>query len=157
MECGQYFHVSLTPASFGRRRLGILKEREPPEVSSLGVPAPSLPHFALGGAVDASALSFLVRQSLLDREKEKRKEEEEKEMAKCTAAQAEGAEATDRARLLLEQAGKRRKRKWPKFSSSCSSRSSRGGRAADTQKSGLFSSSPSTGTCTLSAFWFECS
>ena len=44
---------------------------------SLGVPAPSLPQFVGGDAVDASALSFLVRQSLLDREKEKRKEEEE--------------------------------------------------------------------------------
>ena len=50
---------------------------------SLGLPAPSLPQFAGGDAVDASALSFLVRQSLLDKEKEKRNKEEEKEVAKA--------------------------------------------------------------------------
>ena len=95
-------------------------------------------------------------QSLFDREKEKRKKEE-KEMAKQTAAQAEAAEAMDPARLLLEQAGTRRKRKRkvPKSSSSCSSRSSRGARAARTQKSGFFSSNPSAVTCTLFASWFD--
>ena len=85
-----------------------------------------------------------MRQSLLDREKEKRKEEEEEEeeeeeVAKRMAVQEEAAEAMDRARLLLEQAGKRRKRKKrrkrivPKSSSSCSSRSSRCARAARTR------------------------
>ena len=52
-----------------------------------------------GDAVDTSALSFLVRQSLLDREKEKRRKEEE--VARRMAVQKEAAEAMDQSRLLF--------------------------------------------------------
>ena len=50
--------------------------------------------------------------SLLQRKAKKKEEEEiEKRVAKHTAVQSEAAETMQRARLLLEQAGKRRKRK----------------------------------------------
>ena len=75
-----------------------------------------------------------------EQEKLKTMTEEEEVVVAKHAVQAEAAEAMDPARLLLEQAGKRRKRrkrrkrKVPKSSSLRSSRSSRGARAGRTQK-----------------------
>ena len=80
-----------------------------------GFPSLEMPSLALSGkGIDKATLSFLVTaaeaaQAELD--KRKRKEEKEKELAKRIALQEEAAEAMQRARLLLEQAAKRRKRK----------------------------------------------
>ena len=57
---------------------------------SLGAPSPSLSLLAGGDAVDAAALSFLVRQTLLEREKQK---QEEKEKAKVKTLKEERFEA----------------------------------------------------------------
>ena len=101
----------------------------------------------LGGDVvhDDTLVAFLVRQTLLEKEKEKRKEEEEKRVAKHTAVQSEAAEAMQRARLFLEQAGKRRKRKKrrkKKLPKASSSRSSCASHAARTRISGHSSTRP---------------
>ena len=55
-----------------------------------------------GDGVDATTVSFLLRENL------RRTKEEEKERRRV---RVEASEAMDRARLLLEQAGKRRERK----------------------------------------------
>ena len=113
-------------------------------VSTAPVPQVALPD--LGGDVvhDDTLVAFLVRQTLLEKEKEK-KEEEEKRVAKHTAVQSEAAETMQRARLLLEQAGKRRKRKKrrkKKLPKASSSRSSCASHAARTRISGHSSTRP---------------
>ena len=112
-----------------------------------GLPTFALPVLAgsAGEAIDSGSLSFLVRQTLLERDKEKRKEEEEKDVAKHMAVQSEAAETMQRARLLLEQAGKRRKRKKrrkKKLPKASSSRSSCASHAARTRISGRSSTRP---------------
>ena len=80
-------------------------------VGGLGAPrcpgsgVPSLALAVLGGGddgVDASCLAFLVRRAVEDKKEEEEEERKQK-------VQKEAAEAMDRARLLLEQAGKRRR------------------------------------------------
>ena len=76
-------------------RPGLLTEPVPQvrlEAAALASVVDGLPTFALpvlagsaGEATDSGSLSFLVRQTLSEREKQKRKEEEENEVAKHTA------------------------------------------------------------------------
>ena len=81
----------------------------------------SLPTLALpvlagsaGEVVDSSSLRFLTASALKARreeEEEKEKKKEKEKMEKRSAVHVEAAVAHERARLLLEQASKRRKRK----------------------------------------------
>ena len=74
-----------------------------------GLPTFALPVLAgsTGEAIDSGSLSFLVRQTLSEREKEKRKEEEEEEVAKHMAVG--GCRAT-RARWSRRARGERGRR-----------------------------------------------
>ena len=81
-----------------------------------GAPSQEMPSLASSGkGIDKATLSFLVTaaeaaQAELDKRRRK-EEEKEKDVAGHSALQEEVAEAMQRARLLLEQAAKRRKRK----------------------------------------------
>ena len=91
-------------------RPGVLEEPEPQggAVTAGYVPSLAVPLLAgaAGEVVDSSSLRFLTAAALRQRE-----EEEEKFEAKYKETQRPAADAIERARVLLEQAGKRKKRK----------------------------------------------
>ena len=80
------------------------------------LPTLALPALAgsAGEVVDSSSLRFLTASALKARreeEEEERKKKEKEKMEERSAVHVEAAVALERARLLLEQASKRRKRK----------------------------------------------
>ena len=79
------------------------------------LPTLALPVLAgsAGEVVDSSSLRFLTASALKARreEEEERKKKEKEKMEQRLAVHVEAAVALERARLLLEQASKRRKRK----------------------------------------------
>ena len=135
-------------------RPGVLQDPAPQLVSenaacpcSSGVPSLSLPVLADRAAevVDSSSLRFLTASALEARSKEEEEKKKEKEKEKRLAVHVEAAVALERARLLLEQAGKRRKRKKrrkKKLPKASSSRSSCASHAARTRISGRSSTRP---------------
>ena len=92
-------------------RPSVLKER----AVSPRIAVPSLATPLLAGqaaeAIDPSSLRFLAASALAARRKEEEEEKKKKVEAKRKETQRQAADAMERARLLLEQAGKRRKRK----------------------------------------------